>query len=239
MNKTLLNCMNIALMTFMCLGFNACGGDDDNDPIPSQQNDNQGGNGTGNTDSASGMEVAQAVDLGLPSGTKWASWNMGASAPEENGNRYSWGEVEPKEFYTQNTYTLGDLWKSYMGRNIQGTSYDVAHVKWGGNWVMPTIEQIKELGGNCDRRVGTKNGVDGVYFIGPNANSIFMPFDPDFEGSAKTTFYWSCSVDKFWDNDLNEHKGPLTLVIYNAAFPSDILGVLNGWGGRFVRAVTK
>ena len=123
--------------------------------------------------------TGEAIDLGLPSGTLWASCNVGASKPEEYGGYYAWGETEEKETYTWENYihcddgtyeTCHDL-----GSDISGTEYDVAHVKWGGNWCMPTLDDIKELLDNCTSEWTTLNGVNGHKFTGPNGNSIFLP----------------------------------------------------------------
>ncbi len=119
----------------------------------------------------------QAVDLGLPSGTKWASFNVGATKPEEYGGYYAWGETEEKEVYDESTYKYYKNGKYVnIGSDISGTEYDVAHVKWGGNWCMPTLEDIKELNDNCTREWTTLNGVNGKKFISKNnGNSIFLP----------------------------------------------------------------
>lgn len=113
------------------------------------------------------------VDLGLPSGTKWATCNVGATKPEYYGDFYSFGETSTKSSYTTSNYKYGS--NPNIPYNIQGTSYDVAHAKWGGNWVMPTFTQIKELVNNCTFVWTSVNGVYGGKFIGPNGNSIFMP----------------------------------------------------------------
>ncbi len=122
--------------------------------------------------------VAEAIDLGLPSGTKWASWNVGASKPEEYGGYYAWGETEEKDYYDWSTYTHCD--GSYetchhIGDDIAGTEYDVAHIRWGGSWRMPTIDQIKELVNNCSWTWTTQNGVNGQLVTGPNGGTIFIP----------------------------------------------------------------
>ena len=89
-----------------------------------------------------------AIDLGLPSGTKWACCNVGATVPEGYGGYYSWGETEEKDSYDKNNYLHYDVSAGeYMdiGQYICGTDYDVAHVRWGESWQMPMYEQIKEL----------------------------------------------------------------------------------------------
>ena len=107
-----------------------------------------------------------AIDLGLPSGTKWACCNVGAHSPEEYGGYYSWGETEEKEDYCWNNYQFAYLdssddgywdttqdtgyWHCHsIGSDISGTEYDVAHVKWGGSWQMPTLTQVHELLNYC------------------------------------------------------------------------------------------
>ena len=121
---------------------------------------------------------AEAVDLGLPSGTLWASCNVGATKPEEMGGYYAWGETEEKTDYTKDTYLY---WSNQfnggddIGEDICGTNYDVAHVKWRQGWQMPDLDQIKELLENCSHEVVEQNNVKGMKFTGTNGNSIFMP----------------------------------------------------------------
>lgn len=123
------------------------------------------------------------VDLGLS--VLWAAYNVGASSPEEYGGYYAWGETETKSSYTWDNYKYAeknydsDGWwwtGSFIGEEISGTSYDVAHVKWGGGARMPRLEEVMELVENCTFEYGTYNGVAGDYVTGPNGNSIFLPF---------------------------------------------------------------
>ena len=153
------------------------------------------------------------VDLGLSSGTKWATCNVGASKPEEYGGYYAWGETEEKDDYTWETYKWcdGDEYSltkyctdSYYGkidnRTVLAPEDDVAHVKWGGTWRMPTIEEIKELLNECSWQWTNRRGVDGYRVIGPNGKSIFLPAagyrdgaEADSRGSLGR--YWSSSLD--------------------------------------------
>lgn len=99
------------------------------------------------------------VDLGLPSGTKWATCNVGAKRPEQYGGYYAWGETNTKETYSMSTYLDGritvfsdygtdkDLLKGVT--DIAGTRYDAAYVNWGGKWRMPTKSQQDELRNEC------------------------------------------------------------------------------------------
>ena len=133
----------------------------------------------------------EAIDLGLPSGTKWAPWNVGASKPEDYGGYYAWGETEEKEVYMSYTYIPQDI-----GTDITGTEYDVAHAKWGRSWTMPTLEQVEELVNNCTSEWTTVNGINGRRFTGPNGNSIFLPADGLYSDGGKydegtSGNYWS------------------------------------------------
>ena len=122
----------------------------------------------------------EAIDLGLPSGTKWASYNVGANRPEEYGDYYAWGETEPKDNYENTNYSFWDSSnETYqdLGESICGTKYDVAHVKWGGKWEMPSGEQIDELINNCTYEETQINGVNGYKFTSKiNGGNIFLPF---------------------------------------------------------------
>ena len=151
------------------------------------------------------VPVPEAVDLGLPSGIKWASFNLGASKPEEYGDYYAWGETEPY-YISQDPLTwktgkdVGYYWPSYkwcMGDwntltkycNTSSDGYngftdtktfldpedDAAHVNLGGSWRMPTDAELTELRENCTWTWTTQNGVDGRLVTGPNGNSIFLP----------------------------------------------------------------
>lgn len=92
------------------------------------------------------------IDLGLPSGTIWAGWNVGATSTEEYGDFYAWGETTTKNNYSENTYRYyNNSTKRYVniGSNISGTQYDVARQKWGESWRMPTKAEIYELTTTC------------------------------------------------------------------------------------------
>lgn len=122
------------------------------------------------------------IDLGLPSGTKWACCNVGADKPEGNGGYYAWGETEEKTEYFWSTYLHGTYnddgdysLLEYLGADIAGTQYDVAHQQWGGNWVMPSYEQIGELFMNTESGWDEQNGVNGYLFTAPNGASLFLP----------------------------------------------------------------
>ena len=118
------------------------------------------------------------IDLGLPSGTKWACCNIGASSPEGYGGYYAWGETSEKSDYDWDTYAYYNSQTGKcisLGSDIAGTSYDVAHVQWGGSWVMPSADRQMELINNCNREWSTVNGVNGTLVTGPSGGQIFLP----------------------------------------------------------------
>lgn len=117
------------------------------------------------------------IDLGLPSGNKWACCNVGADKPEGYGGYYAWGETEEKDYYSWGTYIHCDGSRNtchYLGCSISGTQYDVAQTKWGGHWQMPTAIQLVELDECAKERIEI-NGVQGIKFTGPSGGCIFLP----------------------------------------------------------------
>lgn len=114
------------------------------------------------------------IDLGLPSGVKWACCNVDATNPGEYGSHFAWGETEVKEFYSPGTYTVDG---PNLGNSIKATNYDVAYVKWGTAWCIPSLADCQELVDNCTW-TWEQYGDDGNYGIrvkGKNGNSIFLP----------------------------------------------------------------
>jgi hypothetical protein len=152
------------------------------------------------------------IDLGLPSGTLWACCNVGATNPEEYGGYYAWGETEEKSYYNWNTYkwSVGDhdTLTKYCTDSKFGTvdsketlsfSDDVARVKWGGNWRIPTRAEQDELRTKCRWTWTTKNGVNGYKVVGTNGNSIFLPAagyrnEEELYDVGSNGYYWSSSL---------------------------------------------
>ena len=141
------------------------------------------------------------IDLGLPSGTKWACCNVGAEKPEDYGGYFAWGETAEKSSYTSDNYLDGKGTSYDIGKDISGTQYDAATVNWGSPWVMPSKEQMEELKNNCTSEWTTENGVNGRRFTGPNGASIFLPAAGDRWGDDLTIagsngYYWSSTLNE-------------------------------------------
>ncbi len=154
------------------------------------------------------------VDLGLPSGLKWATCNVGANTPEEYGYYFAWGEVEPKTTYDWSTYKYGtsyDQLTKYCNNSSYGKDGftdnktvldpedDAATVNWGGAWRMPTKAEQDELRNNCTWNWTTQNGVNGYKVTGPNGNSIFLPaagymYEGALSSAGSDGDYWSSSL---------------------------------------------
>lgn len=112
------------------------------------------------------------VDLGLPSGTKWATCNVGASSPEGYGDYFAWGETSPKSEYTEADSRTSEVDIADISGN---PSYDAARANWGGSWRMPTKAECQELVDKCKWTWTTQGGKNGYKVIGKNDNSIFLP----------------------------------------------------------------
>ena len=155
------------------------------------------------------------VDLGLPSGTLWATCNIGANYPEESGDYFAWGETAPKEIYSWETYKWAYIdsddeyvLTKYNYDNQYGTvdnkmvldpEDDAAYVLLGPSWRMPSAEQIQELTRWCSWKWRMRNDVYGWLGTGPNGKNIFLPVtgyrDEDslrYVGSYG--YCWSCDI---------------------------------------------
>ena len=147
------------------------------------------------------------VDFGLPSGTLWATMNVGATTPEDYGNYYAWGETATKATYDWSTYfdtnDGGNTFTKYNkegGKTVLDPEDDAAHVNWGGSWRIPTKAEWKELIDNCTWTWTTQNGING-YKVTSNKEGytdkfIFLPaagyrYDSDLDSVGSYGDYWS------------------------------------------------
>ena len=136
-----------------------------------------------------GANAHEYVDLGLPSGTKWATCNVGADYPEDYGDYFAWGETEPKEeydlstykwhegsYYTHTKYCTSSTYGKVDNKTTLDLADDAANANWGGNWRMPTKTEQDELRTECTWTWTTQNGVKGYIVTSKsNGNSIFLP----------------------------------------------------------------
>ena len=163
-----------------------------------------------------------AVDLGLPSGTKWASMNVGAKTVTEYGYFYAWGETLTKDSYGHNhkwgtlksrdpdpnrdALYIFNLTKYCQedGLDVLSPEDDAVTQNWGSKWRMPTVEECLELVNECEFTITTDySGVSIIGFVitGKNGNTIFFPFSGDYSpwGYRNEQFFlnlWSSSLDK-------------------------------------------
>lgn len=141
------------------------------------------------SDVSSKSNEHEYVDLGLPSGLKWATCNLGASRPEDFGDYYAWGEIETKKHFSEYTYKYckaGLFSTKYvdLGGDISGDGrYDAAVANWGHGWRLPRKSEIEELIKHCYWHFTFKGDVCGFLITGPNGNCIFLPASGWFHGS--------------------------------------------------------
>ena len=120
----------------------------------------------------------EAIDLGLPSGTKWASCDLGSTYPEQLGFYFAWGETACKWNYNESTYKWynGSSYTKYKSANSYLESDDDAAAKLlGGSWRIPTREQMQELIDRTTMELVTQNNMKGLKVTGPNKKTIFLP----------------------------------------------------------------
>lgn len=149
-------------------------------------------------------EKHEVVDLGLS--VLWATCNVGAEKPFQGGNKYAWGETEPRMEFNRDYYWFNASSDEYVdiGQNISGTIYDAAHIEWGGDWRMPIYEEMEELVNKCTWQWVTLAGVYGFFITGPNGNRIFLPaanYHNNANSNSNTHKYYA----DYWTGSLR-HK---------------------------------
>ena len=197
MKKIFKLCLCLITATFIISIFNACKPKPESEPEQEPQGYING---------------HEWVDLGLPSGLKWATCNVGASSPEDYGNYYAWGETSPKAEYTDENSIADGLTISELQSQgyIDGSGnltplHDAATANWGGSWRMPTKDEMQELVDHCEWEWTQVNGVNGSKVVGSNGSCIFLPaagYDVVeylvFEGDYG--YYWSSTPYDHYSN---------------------------------------
>lgn len=157
----------------------------------------------GSTHEFQTLNNPEYVDLGLPSGTKWATCNIGADTNTEIGNHYAWGEITTKQNYSMSTYKYYNNWNITKYGDLDNKTTldlndDVAYKEWGGDWRTPTITDYQELMIYCKFQNTTQSGVRGLLVTGPNGNKIFFCttgyYDGTYKGNDSFGYYWTSSV---------------------------------------------
>ncbi len=174
------------------------------------KNDEPTGGGTGVTGDSDGSIFGHDfVDLKLPSGTLWATCNVGANTPAEYGKYFAWGEITTKnfyswdnykwcsdDFYTLTKYNTDTAYGNVDNKTVLDLQDDVAYANWGGEWRVPTYEQMMELKDNCTWT--WLQDSKGFKVTGANGKSIFLPanghYTFDLYQSGAVGYYWSGSL---------------------------------------------
>ena len=176
---------------------------------PNNGGNNSGGNnGSGNNET---IDTHEFVDLGLLSGTLWATCNVGADTPESYGDYFAWGEIASKTAFSWNTYKYSNGNYNQLTKYCNNSNYgyyeftdnltalqpddDAATVSWGVAWHIPTKSEWLELFDNTNCSMTVQNGVHGMLFVAPNGNSIFIPaaggWNEELSYVGKAGGYWS------------------------------------------------
>ena len=172
------------------------------------------------------VNVHEYVDLGLPSGTLWATCNIGADKPEDYGDYFAWGET--KGYKSGKTDFSWDKYKYCKGSYNTMTKYcnrssygyngftdtlteleledDAAYVNWGSGCRMPSYDQQTELRTKCTWTWTTRNGKNGYEVVGPNGNSLFLPaagyrYVTSLGNAGSSGGYWSRTLDTSYPYD--------------------------------------
>lgn len=193
------------------------------------------------------FNLHEYVDLGLPSGTKWATTNIGAKSPEEYGDYFYWGGTTAQKVFAPSTTLTYKLEleelikKGYCDKNgVLTSAYDAATCNWGDGWRMPTVEDCEELTQNTTNKVTEINGVVGVLYTSKiNGKSVFFPNAGYYNGSylsqsSSKGEYWSSTyIRTSVEGQFYEYKGQ---ILYSSGgFVSDLYRER----GLPIRPVTK
>ena len=206
---------------------------------------NNGGNGGGNGHAY--------VDLGLPSGTLWATCNVGANTPEGYGDYFAWGETTPKSVYNWDTYRYSNGgyededydYYPYLTKYCNNSDYgyngftdnltillpedDAATANWGEGWRTPSPEQYYELSQNTRKAWTTQNGVNGLLFTANNGQTLFFPAAGTASSSVGTS-------GRYWLNSLQNPRDAWRFEFYLDDYGTNGSNRYYGYSVRPVRS---
>ena len=181
------------------------------------------------------------VDLGLS--VKWATCNVGATTPEEYGDYFAWGGTITKSNYSSSNCPTYGLSKSELQSrgyiDSEGNltpKYDAAVANWGGDWRMPTYDELNELRTKCTWIWTTQNGVNGYKVTGPNGNSIFLPAAGSRDGSSLDG---AGSYGYYWSSRPSDFSGYYAYILHFNSFSRSMYGYYNRYRGQSVRPVLE
>ncbi|MCQ2310154.1 MAG: hypothetical protein MJZ64_00155 [Paludibacteraceae bacterium] len=184
------------------------------------------------------------VDLDLPSGTLWASMNVGAGCETDIGYYFSWADITGHDntYYFSPAYYNSTAASGYNQYITPGNAYDAATQNWGANWCLPSKAQMEELRDNCNRQWTTIYGVNGMKFSSkqdPNKYIFFPESGYAVLGAAQYTTHAYCwftdwvSADHAYYADLH----------YNSSINTSVVGIyqeyLARWAGLPIRPVRQ
>lgn len=170
-----------------------------------------------------------AIDLRLPSGVKWAPFDVGSMKYGEIGKYYAWGDTETRSRYTMASYSTSDYWQKSVYR--LDDKDDVAQVLWQEHWRMPTQEDLMELMDNTDKYwVNQIKDINGNWIYQPGlmlvsksqTDTLFLPAGGSM---ADASFQYKNIYGRYWSNDASQHNGKTgTHAIHLLFMESDVNG---------------
>ena len=184
--------------------------------------------------------------------------NIGATAPEEYGDYFAWGEVTPKESYTWTTYKwCNGNWDSMTKYGVKSSfgvvdnkteldpEDDAATMNWGSEWCMPTKEQQDELRNNCTREWTTINGVKGCLLTSNiNEATLFLPaagyiWNSTVSSGGSSGFYWSRNLKTTGggSHSLFFSSNSMSITDYSRGYGQSVRAVRapEGWGPQLLK----
>jgi len=186
------------------------------------------------------------VDLGLPSGMKWAYSNLGAVAPNEDGDRYARGEIKAKKSFTPESYefvTVLEDGTHQFGkypnpyRDDINLDYDAAHYSRGATWRIPSSNDWEELCANCTAAGSVYEGKKGLLFTSKhNSKTIFLPLTPVMYENGRT----ANNSGDYWSSSTGGNSGPLSFYfIFSRSYEPRGCSSSNAILGHAIRPVAE
>lgn len=187
------------------------------------------------------------VDLGLPSGTLWATKNVGATSPEDGGGYYAWGEISEKSSYTVENYKYyggseggSDIATKYNvidGLTQLEKEDDVASAIMGGDWEMPTKEQLEELVTFTTKEVVVVENTELIKFSAQNGNYILIPLSGIFEGDSEVDYEEIFLISKNIPQTSSEYFNYTSIFLLYSTYSSyggntNITAIVSDYGYR-------